>query len=227
MNRPVFSKGNVKNPKASGFDAHGMWPLAGTKYSYQPNQIIFRQGETANAIFHINKGKVQLTVVSERGKEGVIAILQDGDFFGEGCLSGQSLYSVSAIATTRSNLVRIEKKTMARMLHEDSLFAEIFLAFLLSRNLQIEADFVDLLLNSSEKRLARTLLILANHGKSRKSELVIPKINHETLAARVGTTRPRINFFMNKFRKLGLIDYKSGPSGLKVRSSLRDVLVHD
>jgi CRP-like cAMP-binding protein len=221
---------NAKSPKAfktSRFDARAVLASAGARHYLESNQTIFRQGDTAGAIFYINKGKVQLTIVSEQGKERVIAMLQDGDFFGEGCLVGQSLYLVSAITTTESDLVRFGKKTMVRMLHEDHIFSEMFLAFLLSRNCQIEADLVDHLFNSSEKRLARTLLTLADFGKDGKVELVVPKMNQEALAARVGTTRSRINFFMNKFRRMGMIEYSAGLHGLKVHSSLIDIIVRD
>jgi CRP/FNR family cyclic AMP-dependent transcriptional regulator len=162
--------------------------------------------------------------VSEQGKEGVIAILGPGDFFGEGCLAGQPLHIATASAMTESDVVRIEKDSMIRALRDDPMFSQRFMAFLLSRNVQFEADLVDQLFNSSEKRLARVLLLLANFGKNGKMETVIPQINQETLAARVGTTRSRINYFMNKFRKLGFIEYNGK---LRVHSSLLNVIVHD
>jgi len=191
---------------------------------YQREQPIFRQGDAADAVFYIQQGKVQITVISEQGKEGVIAILDPGEFFGEGCLAGQLLHMATASAMAECAIVRIEKDTMIRGLRDDPTFAQLFMAFLLSRNVQIEADLVDQLFNSSEKRLARVLMLLANFGKDGKMETVIPQINQEVLAARVGTTRSRINFFMNKFRKLGFIEYNGT---LKVHSSLLNVIVHD
>jgi CRP/FNR family cyclic AMP-dependent transcriptional regulator len=182
------------------------------------------QGDPANAVFYIEEGNVQLSVVSEHGKEGVIAMPSAGDFFGEGCLAGQSLHIGSATAMSNSVIERIEKETMVRVLHEQPALSEMFMAFLLSRNVQFEADLIDQLFNSSEKRLARILLLLANFGKDGKLEPVVPKISQEILAARVGTTRSRINHFMNKFRKLGLIEYNGE---LKVHSALLNVIVHD
>ena len=191
---------------------------------YRGDQPIFRQGDAADAVFYIQNGKVQITVVSEQGKEGVIAMLEAGEFFGEGCLAGQPLHLASASATAESAIVRIEKEAMIRALRDEPAFSQLFMAYLLSRNVQIEADLVDQLFNSSEKRLARVLLLLAHFGKDGKMEPVIPHINQEILAARVGTTRSRINYFMNKFRKLGFIEYNGT---LKVHSSLLNVIVHD
>ena len=167
---------------------------------------------------------MKLAVVSDQGKEGVIAILNPGDFIGEGCLAGQPLHMASAIAMVESSVVRIEIDAMIRVLHEEPGLSEMFMAFLLSRNIQFEADLVDQLFNSSEKRLARVLLLLANFGKEGTLETVIPRISQEVLAARVGTTRSRINFFMNRFRKLGFIEYNGG---LKVHSSLLNIVIHD
>jgi CRP-like cAMP-binding protein len=167
---------------------------------------------------------VRLTVVSEQGKEGVIAMLRAGDFFGEGCLAGQPLHMASAVATAETEIVRVEKDAMIKMLHEQPSFSKMFMAFILSRNIQIEEELVDQLFNSSEKRLARLLLLLSNFGKEGKLEPVIPKISQEILAARVGTTRSRINYFMNKFRKLGLIEYNGS---LKVHSALLNIVIHD
>jgi CRP/FNR family transcriptional regulator, cyclic AMP receptor protein len=192
--------------------------------SYGPKQTVFTQGEVADAVFYIESGEVQICVVSEQGKEGVIGMLGAEEFFGEGCLAGQPLHMASAIVRTQAVVTRIPKQTMIRALHQEPTFADVFTAFLLSRNIQIEADLVDQLFNSSERRLARTLLLLANFGKDGKMEMVIPKINQDLLAARVGTTRSRINFFMNKFRKLGFIDYNGT---LKVHSSLLNVIVND
>jgi CRP/FNR family transcriptional regulator, cyclic AMP receptor protein len=191
---------------------------------YQQAQPIFQQGDAADAVFYIQKGKVKITVVSEQGKEGVVAILEPGEFFGEGCLAGQPLHLATSGAMAECVIIRIEKDTMIRRLRDDPTFSQLFMSFLLSRNVQIEADLVDQLFNSSEKRLARVLMLLAGFGKDGKMEPVIPHINQEILAARVGTTRSRVNFFMNKFRKLGLIEYNGG---LKVHSSLLNVIVHD
>jgi CRP-like cAMP-binding protein len=191
---------------------------------YKHHQTIFRQGDPADAVFYIEKGKVQITVVSDQGKEGVIAILEPLDFFGEGCLAGQPLHMATASAMSEVSVVRIEKQTMIKKLHDDPVFSEKFLAFMLTRNIQIEEDLIDQLFNSSEKRLARVLLLLAHYGKDGKLEQVIPPINQDLLAARVGTTRSRVNFFMNKFRKLGFIEYNGH---LKVHSSLLNVIVHD
>lgn len=191
---------------------------------YRRNQPVFRQGDPADAVFYIQAGKIQVTVVSEHGKEGVIGILEPGEFFGEGCLVGQPLHLATASAMTDCTIARVEKAEMVRKLLEDAVFSKQFMAFLLSRNAQIEADLVDQLFNSSEKRLARVLLLLANFGKDGELQPVIPQINQDILAARVGTTRSRVNHFMNKFRKLGFIEYNGS---LKVHSSLLNVIVHD
>jgi len=190
---------------------------------YKAGEAVFLQGDAADAVFYIQKGKVQITVVSKQGKEGVIAVLGPGDFFGEGCLAGQPLHIATATVTADSAIVKIEKQTMIRVMREEPTLSQIFMSFLLSRNIQVEADLIDHLFNSSEKRLARILLLLANVGKEGAMETV-PKINQEILAARVGTTRSRINFFMNKFRKLGFIEYNGT---LKVHTSLLNVIVHD
>jgi CRP-like cAMP-binding protein len=191
---------------------------------YKRRQFIFRQGEAADAVFYIQNGKVQITVVSDQGKEGVIGMLEAGEFLGEGCLAGQPLHMASASAMAESTVVKIEKEAMIRTLRDEPTFSQQFMGYLLSRNVQIEADLVDQLFNSSEKRLARVLLLLAHFGKDGTMEPVIPNISQEILAARVGTTRSRINFFMNKFRKLGFIEYNGS---LKVHSSLLNVIVHD
>lgn len=186
-------------------------------------EAVFRQGDVGDAVFYVKSGKIQLTVVSDQGKEGVIALFGPGDFFGEGCLAGQPLRLASAIATDLSELVRIEKVGMARLLREKPDFAEKFTAFLVTRNIQVEADLVDQLFNSSEKRLARLLLLLANFNNDGELRPV-PKISQDVLAARVGTTRSRVNYFMNKFRKLGLIEYNGT---IKVHTALLNVIVHD
>ena len=197
----------------------------GSAATFQPKQIVYRQGDPADAVHYIVSGKIQLTVVSEHGKEAVIAMLEPSEFFGEGCIVGQPLRMASASATEKATVVRIEKTAMIRILHEHPEVAERLTAFLLARNIQIEADLVDQLFNSSERRLARLLLLLAHFGKEGKMEKVLPSIHQDILAARVGTTRSRINFFMNKFRKLGFIEYDD--SGLKVHTSLLNVIVHD
>jgi CRP/FNR family transcriptional regulator, cyclic AMP receptor protein len=196
---------------------------------YKAKKTIFAQGDPADAVFYIQEGEVKLTVVSKQGKEGVVAILGPGDFFGEGCLAGQPSRLASAAAMMNSTIARIELDTMIGVIHDQPKFSEMFMAFLLSRNVKFEADLVDQLFNSSEKRLARVLLLLANFGKGGRLEAVVPKISQDVLAARVGTTRPRISFFMNKFRKLGLIEYSKGKykGGLNVHSSLLSVIVHD
>ena len=198
---------------------------------YRPKQAMMRQGDAADAVYYIKKGKVRLSVISEHGKEATIALLGAGKFFGEGCLAGQPLNLASAVAVATSTVVRIDKETMIRALHEQPKLSEMFRGFLLSRNVQAQADLVDQLFNSSERRLARLLLLLGNFGKEGKMATVIPKISQDALAVRVGTTRARINFFMKKFRKLGLIEYDGGSSlkggSLKVHTSLLNVIVHD
>jgi CRP-like cAMP-binding protein len=195
-----------------------------TLVNYQKNQKVFSQGDPANAIFYIQNGKVKLTVVSQQGKEAVVGILGTGDFFGEGCLADQPLRMTTVTAMSQCAIVRLEKRATIRVLHEEPAFAELFLTYVLSRNMRLEEDLVDQLFNSSEKRLARVLLRLANFGKEGKPEPVIPKISQETLAEMIGTTRARVSFFMNKFRKLGLIDYNGE---LQVRRSLLSIILHE
>ena len=191
-------------------------------------QGIFAQGDAADAVFYIQKGKVRLTVVSTIGKEATVAMLSEGNFFGEGSLAGQALRIGSAAAMTDCQLLRIEKKAMIDVLHREPALSEIFVAYLLARNVRYEEDLVDHLFNSSEKRLARVLLMLAHFGKEGVPETVVPKISQETLADMVGTTRSRVSFFMNRFRKLGFIDYSAGEEGgLQVHSSLLNVVLHD
>jgi CRP/FNR family cyclic AMP-dependent transcriptional regulator len=185
---------------------------------------VFTQGEAADAVFYVQDGQVKLTVVSEQGKEAVIALLEAHTFFGEGCLAGQPVRMATATALTDCVLMRIEKQAMLRVLHAEPAFAALFMAYLLSRNSRIEADLIDQLFNSSEKRLARVLLLLAHFGKEGKVEPVLPQISQETLAEMIGTTRSRVNFFLNKFRKLGFIDYNGD---LRVHSSLLNVVLHD
>lgn len=194
----------------------------------EKKQVIFAQGDGADAIFYVQKGKVRLTVVSQAGKEATIAIVSSGNFFGEGSLAGQLLRMGSAAAMTDCEILRVDKKTMMDALHREPSFSEMFVAYLLARNIRYEEDLVDQLFNSSEKRLARVLLLLAHFGKEGIAETVVPKISQETLAEMVGTTRSRVNFFMNRFRKLGFIHYAGGTEGtLQVHSSLLNVVLHD
>ncbi|MGA9511110.1 MAG: Crp/Fnr family transcriptional regulator [Candidatus Sulfotelmatobacter sp.] len=196
--------------------------------SVKKKKKIFAQGDAADAIFYVQKGKVRLTVVSHSGKEATIAILSAGDFFGEGSLAGQLLRMGSAAAMTDCEILRVDKKTMIDALHLQPAFSEMFVAYLLARNIRYEEDLVAQLFNSSEKRLARVLLLLAHFGKEGIPETVVPKISQETLAEMVGTTRSRVSFFMNRFRKLGFIDYSGGTEGaLQVHSSLLNIVLHD
>jgi CRP/FNR family transcriptional regulator, cyclic AMP receptor protein len=192
---------------------------------YRKGQIVFSQGDAGDAVFYIQKGKAKLTVVSEQGKEAVIAILGTDEFFGEGCLAGQVQRIATVTTMTDSVIARIEKATITRVIHQEPMFAEMFIAHLLGRTIRVEADLVDQLFNSSEKRLARMLLLLANFGKEGKPEPIIAKISQETLAEMIGTTRSRVSFFMNKFRELGFIDYNG--SGLEVHTSLLNAVLHD
>ena len=195
-----------------------------TTREYRNKQVVFSQGDPADAVFFIRSGKVKLTVFSTRGKEAVVGVLERGSFFGEGCLAGQPLRMSTASAMQASNVVRVDKSTMVRVLHQEPEFAELFTAYLLSRNVRIEEDLVDQLFNSSEKRLARILLLLAHFGKEPRPETVIPQISQETLAAMIGTTRSRVSHFMNRFRKMGFIHYNGG---LQVHSALLSVVLHD
>jgi len=194
--------------------------------AFPKKKTIFVQGDPSNAVFYIRKGKVKLSVVSKSGKEATLGILNEGVFFGEGCLTGQPLRLCSATAMTDCSLMRIDEKSMMEVLHREHEFSDMFVAYLLTRNIRYEEDLVDQLFNSSEKRLARILLLMANFGKEGKAEILVPKFSQETLAEMVGTTRSRVSFFMNKFRKLGLIDYHAG-DGLQVHSSLLNIVLHD
>jgi CRP/FNR family cyclic AMP-dependent transcriptional regulator len=195
---------------------------------FPKKQNIFTQGDPADAVFYLQTGKVRLTVVSKDGKEATIGILSDGSFFGEGSLAGQPIRMGSATAMTDCAVLRIEKKAMVDTLHREHTLSDLFVAYLLTRNIRYEEDLVDQLFNSSEKRLARVLLMLAHFGKEGIPESVVPKISQETLAEMVGTTRSRVSFFMNRFRKLGFIDYAGGvEGGLQVHSSLLNVVLHD
>ncbi len=196
-----------------------------TLNKYRIKGTIFAQGDPSDALFYIQDGKVKLTVVSRQGREAVVAILAAGEFFGEGCLAGQPLRMSTATALTACSVMRLDKDEMIRVLHEQPSFSEMFVTHLLSRNIKFEGDLVDQLFNSSEKRLARVLLLLANFGKPGQPEVVIPKISQETLAEIVGTTRSRVSFFMNRFRKLGFVDYSRGT--LEVHSSLLTIVLND
>jgi CRP/FNR family cyclic AMP-dependent transcriptional regulator len=191
---------------------------------YLKDELVFTQGEPADSVFYIQSGKVKKTVLSEQGKEAVVALQGTGDFFGEGCLTGEPLRLATVSAMTECVIVRISKADITLVIHEEPAFAELFIAHLLTRNLRVEEDLVDQLFNSSEKRLARVLLLLANFGKEGRPEPIVAKISQETLAEMIGTTRARVSFFMNKFRQLGLIDYNGH---IEVHSSLLNVVLHD
>ena len=195
-----------------------------TIVKFDKEQFIFTQGDPADSIFYIQDGKVKVTVLSEQGKEAIIAILSPGDFCGEGCLGGQTVRIASCMAITDGLAVRLSKASAIRMIHDNTELSELFTGHLLARNIRVEADLVDQLFNSSEKRLARLLLILANFGKEGKPERIIPPISQGTLAEMIGTTRPRVSSFMNKFRQLGFIDYNGH---LEVHRSLLSVILHD
>jgi len=219
----------AKARKRSQFDPKAFLTIinGGRKVLVFPKkQTIFVQGDLSDAVFYIQKGKVKLTVVSKTAKEATIGILKESDFFGEGCLTGQPRRLCSATALTDCSVMRVEKKTMIEVLHEEHAMSDVFVAYLLTRNIRYEEDLVDQLFNSSEKRLARMLLMLAHFGKEGEQQPVIPKISQETLAQMVGTTRSRINFFMNRFKKLGFIDYGSR-RGLQVHGALINVILHD
>jgi CRP/FNR family transcriptional regulator, cyclic AMP receptor protein len=190
----------------------------------EAGEVIFTQGDAADSILYIQKGKVKLTVVSKEGKEAVVAVLGSGDFFGEGCLARQHMRMATASTMSECSLMRLEKVVVRRMLHQEAAFSEFLLSYMLVRTIRIEEDLVDQLFNSSEKRLARALLLLAKFGKEGAHEMIIPKISQEMLAEMIGTTRSRVNFFMNKFRRLGFIDYNGN---IEVHSSLLNVVLHD
>jgi CRP/FNR family transcriptional regulator, cyclic AMP receptor protein len=214
-NSPSFDPAVLLQKLSSGKTAH----------DYEPEESVFLQGDAADAVYFVQSGKVKLTVVSKSGKEAVVAILPQDSFFGEGCLAGQPKRMATASAEQSTTVIRVEKQAMVDLLHEDAGFAERFLAYLLSRNIRMEADLVDHLFNSSEKRLARLLLLLANFGQESKPIPLIAKMSQETLAEMIGTTRSRVSFFLNRFRELGFIDYNGG--GMHVHSSLVSVVLHD
>ena len=228
--RAAESHGSAaKNKKIVKFDPNVLFSRLGAgrgwKRHYDANDIIFSQGEPANAIYYLQEGKAKVTVASKGRKEAVLAILGPGDFYGEGCMNGQSRRTATVKATTECTTIRLDKGTMVRILHDEPDFAELFMAHLLHRNNRVEGDLVHQLFNSTEKRLARTLLLMANFGKERKREPVIGKFSNEKLAEIVGTTRTRVGLFMDKFRRLGFIEYAD--SGLHVHTSLLNMLLHD
>jgi CRP-like cAMP-binding protein len=194
---------------------------------FRKDQVLFKQDDPANSVFYIQEGNVKITVLSEQGKEAVIAILMPGDFCGEGCLAGQTVRMASVVAMTDCIAICMEKAAVVRMLHDNPEFSKTFTAHLLARNIRVESDLVDQLFNSSEKRLARLLLILANFGKEGRPEPIIPPISQETLAEMIGTTRSRVSFFMNKFRQLGFVDYSGHNGHLEIHNSLLSVVLHD
>ena len=217
----------ASTPKTPAFDVHAFLTSAGMSprsVRFVKGAVVFAQGAQATSVFYVEDGGVKLTVLSSGGKEAVVAMLGPGDFFGEGCLAEQPLRIGTAKAVMRTTLLRIPKGDMVRLLHERPEFSDRFIGHMVSRNIRIEEDLVDQLFNSSEKRLARTLLLLARYGKADANSRVLPKLSQETLAEMVGTTRSRVNFFMNKFRKLGLIEYNGG---LKVHNSLLSIVLHD
>ena len=208
------------DPKAFLAKANGGRTIS----QYRKNQIVFSQGDLADSVFYIHDGKVKVTVISEQGKEAVVAVLGSDEFCGEGCLTGQPRRVATATAMTECKIMRLEKAAIIQVLHDEPAFSEMFISHLLARTLRVEADLVDQLFNSSEKRLARALLLLANFGKEGKPETIIAKVSQETLAEMIGTTRSRVSHFMNKFRKLGFIKYNGT---MEVHSSLLSVVLHD
>jgi CRP/FNR family transcriptional regulator, cyclic AMP receptor protein len=221
-------KSNTKLQQKLAFDAHGFLDSAGVArkvVEYGKSEKMYAQGDLATSVMYIQNGSVKLSVVNEVGKEAVLTILGPGDFFGEGSMAGQSVRMGTATAVTPTTLLVIEKDEMIRVLHAEHAFSDRFLSYMLSRNIRIEEDLIDQLFNSSEKRLARTLLLLARYGKEDQPDGVLPKVSQETLAEMIGTTRSRVNFFMNKFRKLGFIQYNNG--GFQVHKSLLSVVLHE
>jgi CRP/FNR family transcriptional regulator, cyclic AMP receptor protein len=217
----------LKNVKGPIFDAQAFLDSAGLArkvVEYRRSERIYSQGEPSENVLYIQKGGIKLSVVNEVGKEAVVAMLGPGDFFGEGCMAGQLVRMGTATAITPTTLLAIERKEMIRVVHAEHAFSDRFVAYMLTRNIRIEQDLIDQLFNSSEKRLARTLLLLARYGKEDKPHSVLPKIPQETLAEMIGTTRSRVNFFMNKFKKMGFIKYNGG---LQINSSLLSVVLHE
>jgi CRP/FNR family cyclic AMP-dependent transcriptional regulator len=217
----------LKKVKVPVFDAQAFLDSAGVARKtkeFKKEEVVYSQGDQAKSVLYLQKGGVKLTVVNEVGKEAVVAILGPGDFFGEGCLAGQSVRMGTATAVTPSTALVIEKSEMLKVLHEQHGLSDRFISFMLARNIRIEEDLIDQLFNSSEKRLARTLLLLARYGKEDQPHGVLPKVSQENLAEMIGTTRGRVNFFMNKFRKLGFITYNGG---IEINTSLLSVVLHD
>ncbi len=218
---------NIKLKQKFAFDAQAFLDSAGVARrvaEYRGSQKLYSQGDSATSVMYIQKGGVKLSVVNEVGKEAVLAVLGPGDFFGEGCMAGQSVRMGTAVAITPSTILVIQKDEMIRVLHAEHAFSDRFVAYMLSRNIRIEEDLIDQLFNSSEKRLARTLLLLARYGMETQPQKMLPKVSQEMLAEMIGTTRSRVNFFMNKFRKLGFIHYNGG---LQVHSSLLTIVLHE
>jgi CRP/FNR family cyclic AMP-dependent transcriptional regulator len=216
-----------KSQRKSAFDAKVFLDTSGAArkvIEFKKAEVVYSQGDAARSIMYLQSGRIKLSVVNEVGKEAVVAMLEPGDFFGEGCLAGQPVRIGTATAITPSAVLDIEKSEMFKVLHEQHAFSDRFLTFMLARNIRIEEDLIDQLFNSSEKRLARSLLLLARYGKEDQPQGVLPKVSQETLAEMVGTTRSRINFFMNKFRKLGFIKYNGG---IQINTSLLSVVLHD
>jgi CRP/FNR family cyclic AMP-dependent transcriptional regulator len=225
--KPRNQKSKTTVPEKREFDAQAFLDSAGVARrvkEFKKTEVVYSQGDAATGVIYLQKGNVRLSVVSEGGKEAVVAILGPGDFFGEGCLAGQSVRMGIARAILPSTVLIIDKNEMFRVLHEQHALSDRFIAFMLARNIRIEEDLVDQLFNSSEKRLARTLLLLARYGKDDTTHAVLPTISQETLAEMIGTTRSRVNFFMNKFRKLGFIRYNGG---LHINTSLLSVVLHE
>jgi CRP/FNR family cyclic AMP-dependent transcriptional regulator len=219
------AKGRPKRPRTvSAVDGFEWTGVDTQRVEHEPGSLIFAQGDAAASVMYLQAGNVRLSVVSRTGKEAVVAVLEPRTFFGEGCLAGQSKRMATATAMAACTVLTIEKDEMARQLHERPAFSDRFLSHMLTRNIRIEEDLVDQLFNSSEKRLARTLLLLTRYGEQEPTHLELPKLSQELLAEMVGTTRSRVNFFMNKFRKLGFIEYNGG---LKIHSSLLSVVLHD
>jgi len=217
----------LKNENVPVFDAQAFLDSAGVARKpkeFKKAEAVYSQGDAAKSVLYLQKGSVKLTVVNEVGKEAVVAILGPGDFFGEGCLAGQSIRIGTATAVTPSTVLVIEKSEMLKVLHEQHALSDRFISFMLVRNIRIEEDLIDQLFNSSEKRLARTLLLLARYGKEGQPHGLLPKVSQETLAEMIGTTRSRVNFFMNKFKKLGFIKYNGG---IEINTSLLSVVLHD
>ena len=227
----IANSSNIKSKRKStqklAFNVQVFLDTAGVArkvIEFKKAEVVYSQGDAAKSIMYLQAGGIKLSVVNEVGKEAVVAILEPGDFFGEGCLAGQPVRMGTAIAITPSSVLNIEKSEMFKVLHEQHAFSDRFLTFMLARNIRIEEDLIDQLFNSSEKRLARTLLLLARYGKEDRPQGVLPKVSQETLAEMIGTTRSRINFFMNKFRKLGFIKYNGG---LQINTSLLTVVLHE